>query len=92
MGQQRMLKIIRSKERNIRQIEIHTAEPLIPGLSHLEVEIANLKKYEFPGHKILVELIQAGGEAVLSAVHKPMNSVWKNEKLPEQWKDCNCST
>jgi hypothetical protein len=30
----------------IRQIEIHSAEPLVPGLSHLEVEtsIAKLKK------------------------------------------------
>jgi hypothetical protein len=30
-----------------RQIEVHTAEPLVPGPSHLEVEIAfaKLKKY-----------------------------------------------
>jgi UDP-N-acetylglucosamine 2-epimerase len=28
---------------NVRQIQIHTAEPLVPGLSHLEVEIAITK-------------------------------------------------
>jgi hypothetical protein len=32
---------------DVRQIEIHTAEPLVPGPSHLEVEpaVAKLKKY-----------------------------------------------
>jgi hypothetical protein len=30
----------------VRQIEIHTAEPLVPGPSHLEVEIAIEKKKE----------------------------------------------
>jgi hypothetical protein len=50
---------------DIRQIEVHMAEPLIPGPSRLEVEIAilKLKKYKSPGSdKILLELIQAGGE------------------------------
>jgi hypothetical protein len=27
----------------VRQIEVHTAEPLVPGPSHLEVEIAIVK-------------------------------------------------
>jgi hypothetical protein len=36
---------------DVRQIEMHTAEPLVPGPSHLEVEIsiAKLKKYKSPG-------------------------------------------
>jgi hypothetical protein len=36
---------------DVRQIEVHTAEPLVPGPSHLEVEIgiAKLKKYKSPG-------------------------------------------
>jgi hypothetical protein len=36
---------------DVRQIEIHTAEPLVSGPSHLEVEvaIAKLKKYKYPG-------------------------------------------
>jgi hypothetical protein len=36
---------------DVRQIEIHTAEPLVPDPSPFEIEIAiaNLKKYESPG-------------------------------------------
>jgi hypothetical protein len=36
---------------DFRQIEVHTAEPLVPGPSRLEVEIAiaKLKKYKSPG-------------------------------------------
>jgi hypothetical protein len=36
---------------DVRQIEVHTAEPLVLGPSHLEVEIAiaKLKKYKSPG-------------------------------------------
>jgi hypothetical protein len=43
-------------------------EPLVPGPSHLEVEIAiaKLKKYKSPGSdQIQAELIQAGGEILL---------------------------
>jgi hypothetical protein len=49
---------------DVRQIGIHTAEPLVPGPSRLEAEIAiaKLKKYKSPGSdQILAELIQAGG-------------------------------
>jgi hypothetical protein len=49
----------------VRQIEIHTAEPLVPGQSYFEAEIAiaKLKKYKSSGSdQIPVELIQAGGE------------------------------
>jgi hypothetical protein len=36
---------------DIKHIEIHTTEPVIPGLRHLEVEIADakLRKYKSPG-------------------------------------------
>jgi hypothetical protein len=36
---------------DVRQIEVHTAEPVVPGPSRLEVEnaIAKLKKYKSPG-------------------------------------------
>jgi hypothetical protein len=36
---------------HIRQIEAHTAEPLVPGPSRLDVEIAiaKLKRYKSPG-------------------------------------------
>jgi hypothetical protein len=52
----------------VRQIEVHTAEPLVPGPGHLEVEtaIAKLKKYKSPdSDKILAELIQAGCKTLL---------------------------
>jgi hypothetical protein len=35
---------------DVRQIEVNTAEPLVPGPSHLEIEIAIAKlKYKLPG-------------------------------------------
>jgi hypothetical protein len=50
---------------DVRQIEVHAAEPLVPGPTCLEAEtaIAKLKKYKSPGsEQILAELIQAGGK------------------------------
>jgi hypothetical protein len=75
---------------DVRQIEVYMAEPLVPGPSHLEVEIAilKLKKYKSPGSdQIPAELIQAGGEILLSEIHKLINSVWNKEELPDQWKE-----
>jgi hypothetical protein len=66
------------KVSDVMQIEVHTAEPLVPGPSRLEVEIAiaTLKKYKSPGiDQIKSKLIQAGGEILLSAIHKLINSV-----------------
>jgi hypothetical protein len=54
---------------NVRKINIHTAEPLVPCPSCLEVKIAiaKLKKYKSPGSdQIPAGLIQAGGESLLS--------------------------
>jgi hypothetical protein len=48
---------------DVRQMEIHTAEPLVPDPSPFEVEIAvaKLKRYKSPGSdQIPAELIQAG--------------------------------
>jgi hypothetical protein len=75
---------------DVRQIEIHTVEPLVPGPSCLEVEIAfaKLKKYKPPGSdEIPAELIPAGGKILLSAIHKLINSVWNKEELPDHWKE-----
>jgi hypothetical protein len=63
---------------DVRQIEVHTAESLVPGPSHLEVEIAiaKLKKCKSPaGGEILAELIQAQGEILLCVIHKLSNSI-----------------
>jgi hypothetical protein len=44
-----------------------------------------LKKYELPGSdKIPADLIQAGGETLLSAIHKLINFIWNEEDLPNQ--------
>jgi hypothetical protein len=75
---------------DVMQIEVHTAEPLVPDPSRLKVEIAiaKLKKYKSPGSdQILSELIQAGGEILLPVIHKLINSVWNKEELPDQWKE-----
>jgi hypothetical protein len=57
---------------DVRQIEIHTAEPLVPGSCHLEVEIsiAKLKNYKSPGSdQIPAELYKAGGEILASVIN-----------------------
>jgi hypothetical protein len=58
---------------DVRQIEIHMAEPLMPVPSPREVQIAiaKLKKYKSPGSdQILAEVIQVGDETLLSVIHK----------------------
>jgi hypothetical protein len=32
-------------------------------------------------------MIQAGGEIILSVIHKLITSVWNKEELPDQWKE-----
>jgi hypothetical protein len=54
---------------DVRQVDIHTAEPLVPEPSLVEVEVAigKLKSYKSPGtDQILAELIKAGGETLYS--------------------------
>jgi hypothetical protein len=78
------------KVSNVRQIEIYTAEPLVPDSSFLQVEIAitNLKNCKSPGSdQIPVELFQAEGETLMSEIHKLVNSVWNKEELPDQWNE-----
>jgi hypothetical protein len=68
-------------------MKVHTAEQLVPCPSSLEVEIAiaKLKKYESPGSdEISAELIQAGGEMLLSTIHKLIHSLRNKEELPHQ--------
>jgi hypothetical protein len=75
---------------DVRQIEAHKTEPLVPGPSHLEVEIAivKLKKHKSPdSDQIPAELIQAGAKILLYVIHKLINSVWNKEELPDQWKE-----
>jgi hypothetical protein len=69
---------------DVRNIEVHTTEPLVPGPSCTEIEIANAKLEEYKSSSsdlILAELIQAGGETLLSAIHKLIKSIWNKEEL-----------
>jgi uncharacterized protein with ParB-like and HNH nuclease domain len=75
---------------DVRQMEIHTAEPLVshPGPFEVEVAIAKLKRYKSPGSDhIPAELIQTGEETLRSEIHKLINSICNKEKFPDQWKD-----
>jgi hypothetical protein len=75
---------------DIRQMDIHTAEPLIPEPVFVEVEIAigKLKSYKSPGtDQIPAELIKTGGETLCSEIHRLICSMWNKEELPQQWKE-----
>jgi hypothetical protein len=75
---------------DLRQIEVHRTELLVPGPSSLEVEItiATLRKYKSPDNdQIPAEYIQAGGEILFYEIHKLSNSIWNKEDLHDQWKE-----
>jgi hypothetical protein len=75
---------------DVRQTEVHTAEPLVPEPSAFEVEmdIEKLKSHKSPGIvQIPAELIKAGGRLIRSEIHKLITSVWNKEELPEEWKE-----
>jgi hypothetical protein len=62
----------------IRQIKVYKTQPLIPCPSRLEVRIviAKLKKYKSLGSdQIPAEVIKAGCETLLSAIHKRIDSI-----------------
>jgi hypothetical protein len=72
------------KVSDVRQIELHTAEQLVPVASPFEVKIgiANLKRCKSLGiNKILAELLQVVSEALQSKIHKLINSIWNTEEL-----------
>jgi hypothetical protein len=58
---------------DVRQAEIHTADPLVSGPRALDVELAieKLKSRRSPGiDQILAELIKAGGRTIRCAINK----------------------
>ena len=74
--------------KDVRQAEIHTAEPLVPEPSAFEVElvIEKLKSHRSPGiDQIPAELIKAGGRTIRCAIHKLIISIWNKEELPEDF-------
>jgi 6-phosphogluconate dehydrogenase len=71
---------------DVRQIEIHTAELLIPhpNLTESETAVANLKTYKSPrSDQIPAKLIQAGGEILLSEAHKLTTTIWNKKELSD---------
>ena len=76
--------------KDVGQAEIHTAEQLVPEPSASEVELAidKLKNHKSPGiDQILAELIKEGGRTICLEIHKLIISIWKKEKMPEEWKE-----
>jgi hypothetical protein len=74
---------------HVRQMDIHTAEPLVPEPSLVEVEIAigELKSYKSPGtDNIPAKLTKAGSETLYSEIHRLICSIWNKEEWPQQWK------
>jgi len=50
--------------------------------------IDKLKSHKSPGiDQIRAELIKAGGRTICLEIHKLVTSIWKKEKLPEEWKE-----
>jgi hypothetical protein len=77
-------------DNDVKQTEIHTAEPLLPEPSAFEVEMAieKLKRYKSPGiDQIPAELIKAGCSKICSEIHKLIIYIWNKEELPDQWKE-----
>jgi hypothetical protein len=75
---------------DVRQAEIHTAEPLVPEPSVLEVELAieKLKSHISPGiDQIPAELIKEGGSTIRCAIHKLIIAIWNKEKLHGEWRE-----
>ena len=75
--------------KDVRQEEIHTAEPLVPEPSAFEFELAigRLKNHKSPGiDQIPAELVKAGCRTIRCAIHKLIISIWNKEELPEEWK------
>jgi hypothetical protein len=58
--------------KDVRQTEIHTAEPLVPDPSDSEVEMAieKLKRHRSPGiDQIPAELVKAGGQFIQKSIN-----------------------
>jgi len=75
---------------DIRKMDIHTAEILVPepSLLHIEIAIGNLKSYKSPGtDQIQVELINEEGETLCSEVHKFISTLWDKGELYSSGKE-----
>jgi hypothetical protein len=74
---------------DVRQMDIQTAEPLVPepSLVIVETAIEKLRKYKSLGtDQFLAKLIKAGGETLHSKIHE-IRSTLNKEEVPQQWKN-----
>jgi mannosyltransferase OCH1-like enzyme len=73
---------------DLRQTEIHTAEPLVPQPSAFEVEMG-IEKLKRPKSlaidQIPAEFIIAGSQKIGSVIHRLY--IWNDEELPEEWNE-----
>jgi dihydroorotase len=70
---------------DVSQMDIHTAESLVPESSLVKVEdaIKKLKRYKSPGtNQFWAKLIKAGDETLHSEMHKLIHFIWNKEELP----------
>jgi hypothetical protein len=75
---------------DVRQTEIHTAEPLVPEPSAYEfaMTIEKLNRHKSPGiDQIPAEIIKAGGRTTGFEIRELTYSIWNLEKLSEEWKE-----
>jgi hypothetical protein len=74
---------------DVRQIGLHTAEPLVPGPSHLDIEIAIAKliKYKLPGRDQITAELDSSWMQNITKISKLINYIWNKEELPAQWKE-----
>jgi len=78
------------KVNDIRQTEIHTAEPLVPepSASDIGLTIERLKSHKTPGtDRIPAELIKSGGKTIRCEIHKLIIFIKNMDELPEEWKE-----
>jgi len=74
---------------DVRQIGLHTGEPLVPEPSCFKFEIAieKLKRYTLSSSdQVPAQLFQARGNILYSEIHKLINSIWCKEELLQQCK------
>jgi hypothetical protein len=75
---------------DVRQADIHIAEPLVTELSVLLLELAieKLKRHKSPGiDQISAELFKTGGRTIRCVIHKLIISICNKKELSEEWKE-----
>jgi hypothetical protein len=73
---------------DVRQTDIHSAEPLVPEhiSFQLEIVIAKMRRYKSPdGNQIPAEWIQAICGIQCSEIQKLVNSIWNVRTFPDRW-------